>query len=116
STNIIDSPILSLNQLTAGNPAHYNGQYFDASDPENRNNSQVTGNLTYFLNSGSIGRHELKGGYEFFRSQRTGGNSQSPTGYVFDSDYATDASGSARLDANGFMIPVFVPGESLIEN
>ena len=59
------------------------------------------------------GTHETKGGYEFFRSQRTGGNSQSPTSYVFDADYLTDAAGAPVLDAAGRSIPVFVPGESL---
>jgi hypothetical protein len=111
-TSIVDSPIITLTQ-TLG---HYNAQYFDASDPENRNNQQLTGNLTYFLNSQQAGRHEFKVGYEFFRSQRTGGNSQSATGYVFDADYATDAAGSPIFDAQGYLIPVFVPGETLIEN
>jgi hypothetical protein len=117
STAIIDSPILSLNVFTGGGPAHYNAQYFDATDPENRNNYQLTGNLTYFVNTANAGRHEVKGGYEFFRSQRTGGNSQSATGYVFDADYLADASGTNPiLDAQGRMIPLFVPGETLIEN
>jgi outer membrane receptor protein involved in Fe transport len=117
STNIIDSPILALNILTGGNPAHYNAEYFDDSDPENRNNFQLTGNLTYFLSTANSGRHEIKGGYEFFRSQRTGGNSQSSTGFVFDADYVTDASGTApMLDPQGYFIPIFTPGETLIEN
>jgi hypothetical protein len=116
ATNIVDSPFFSLNQLVAGTTAAYNAEYFDASDPENRNNQQITGNLTYFLNSERGGRHEIKVGYEWFRSQRTGGNSQSSTGYVFDSDFLEDASGTPVLDAQGRLIPVFVPGESLIEN
>ena len=117
STNIVDSPILALNIEAPGGPAHYNGEYFDGNDPEDRNNFQLTGNLTYFWNSPKGGRHEVKGGYEFFRSQRTGGNSQSPTSYVFDADYLTDASGTIPiLDAQGRFIPLFVPGETLIEN
>ncbi len=116
ATAIVDSPFFSLNQLVAGTTAHYNSEYFDATDPENRNNQQITGNLTYFLNSERTGRHELKMGYEWFRSQRTGGNSQSSTGYVFDADFLEDASGTPILDAQGRLIPVFVPGESLIEN
>jgi outer membrane receptor protein involved in Fe transport len=117
STNITDSPFFALNIGAPGGPAQYNAEYFDGTDPENRNNFQLTGNLTYFWNSPKGGRHEIKGGYEFFRSQRTGGNSQSPTGYVFDADYLTDASGTLPiLDAQGRFIPLFVPGESLIEN
>jgi hypothetical protein len=112
ATAIVDSPFITLTQ-TLG---HFNAQYFDASDPENRNNQQLTGNLTYFLNSANAGRHEFKVGYEFFRSQRTGGNSQSSTGYVFDADYATDAAGNPIFDSQGYLVPVFVPGATLIEN
>jgi len=115
-TNIVDSPFFSLNQLVSGTTAQYNAEYFDASDPENRNNQQITGNLTYFMNHQRTGRHEFKVGYEWFRSQRTGGNSQSATGYVFDSDFLEDAAGSPVYDAQGRIVPVFVPGESLIEN
>jgi hypothetical protein len=110
-TDIVNSPMITNTQALA----HFNAQYFDASDPENRNNRQFTGNLTYFLSGGNAGRHELKTGYEFFRSQRTGGNSQSATGYVFDVDYAVDASGNPTLDSQGFLLPVFVPGETLLE-
>ena len=116
ATAIVDSPFFANNILTGGNPAQYNAQYFDASDPENRNNFQLTGNLTYFKSTGS-GRHEVKGGYEFFRSQRTGGNSQSSTGYVFDTDYLTDSSGTNPvLDAQGRFIPLFVAGDTFLEN
>ena len=59
---------------------------------------------------------EFKSGYEFFRSQLTGGNSQSSTGYVFDADWAEDAGGAPLLDSDGRLIPVFVPGETYFEN
>jgi outer membrane receptor protein involved in Fe transport len=61
------------------------------------------------------GSHELKSGYEWFRSQRSGGGSQSPTSYVFDSDFAVDASGRPLLDATGHLIPTFVPGVSGVD-
>jgi outer membrane receptor protein involved in Fe transport len=112
STNIVDSPFITLNQALG----HFNAQYFDATDPQNRNNNQLTGSLTYFLNTANAGRHEIKTGYEFFRSQLTGGNSQSATNYVFDADYATDAAGSPLFDSGGRLIPVFTPGDTLIEN
>src|SRR4029453_6436043 len=60
-------------------------------------------------------RHELKVGYEFFRSQRTGGNSQSPSTYAFNSDYATNAAGNPLLDSEGRFITLFVPGESSVD-
>jgi len=110
STSIVDSPFITLTQ----DLAHFNAQYFDATDPENRNNFQLTGNVTYFFEG--RGRHEVKGGYEFFRSQRTGGNSQSPTGYVFDADWLPAADGTPALDSTGHLIPVFEPGATLLEN
>jgi hypothetical protein len=110
STAIVDSPFITLTQ----DLGHYNARYFDATDPEQRNNRQITGNVTYIAQG--AGRHEIKGGYEWFRSQNSGGNSQSATSYVFDADYATDAAGKPLLDANGYLIPVFVPGATLQEN
>ena len=91
----------------------YNSPYFCACDPEQRNNRQATAALTNFWTAG--GTHQTKVGYEFFRSQRTGGNSQSPTNYVFNADYATDAAGKPLLDSSGRFIPVFVPGDSSID-
>jgi outer membrane receptor protein involved in Fe transport len=116
SAAIADSPMLARSVLVDGAPAHYNAPYFDVADPEKRNSVQGAGNVTYLL-GGAAGRHEIKGGYEFFRSQRTGGSSQSPTGYVFDTDYLVEpGSTSPVLDANGRFIPLWVPGETLIEN
>jgi hypothetical protein len=109
STAIVDAPFVTLTQ----DLGLYNARYFDASDPENRNNRQLTGNLTYFIERG--GRHEVKGGYEWFRSQLTGGNSQSPSGYVFDADYATTAGGAPIYDADGHLMPLFVPGATQLE-
>ena len=56
-----------------------------------------------------------KAGYEWFQSQLVGGNSQSSTDYVFNVDFATDASGAPLKDAQGRIIPHFVPDESYIE-
>ena len=106
--NILDSPFLDTNQQFL-----YNAPYFDPNDPEERNNQQITGNVTNYWNL--AGRHDTKAGYEWFRSQRTGGNSQSPTSYVFVSDFLTDASGAAILDSTGRPTPVFVPGVSLVQ-
>jgi hypothetical protein len=108
STAITDSPFFALNCACI-----YNSPYFDASDPENRNNKQLTGSVTKFWKL--HGRHETKSGYEWFRSQRTGGNSQSSTSYVFDADFATDAAGTPLLDSSGRLIPMFIPGTSLLD-
>ena len=94
---------------------HYNNPYFDATDPEDRNNLQVTGNVTWYRPTESFGSHNIKMGYESYRSTRTGGNSQTSTGYVFDADYLTDANGDPVLE-NNRLIPVFSPFQSLIEN
>jgi len=109
STAIVDSPFFALSCACI-----YNAAYFDASDPQERNNRQVTGNITGFWNL--AGRHDTKAGYEFFRSQLIGGNSQSSTSYVFNADFVTDGSGRPVRDAGGRLIPVFEPGESILEN
>ncbi len=111
-TNIVTgSPFLTLG-ATTGALGHYNAPYFDSSDPEQRNNRQIAGSLSYFLSTGNLGRHDLKAGYENFRSTQTGGNSQSPTNYVYYADYAQSASGAPLTDANGFIIPDFVGGQT----
>lgn len=110
STALVDSPIFTLNF----SPAHYyNAPYFDNADPEDRDNRQIAGSLSYFLSTSSFGRHDLKVGYENYRSTRTGGNSQTATGYVINTDYL-GSSGQPILDSNGRFQPVFVPGDTLI--
>lgn len=108
STTLNDSPIFTLTQN--GGNWEYNAPYFDASDPEDRNNRQLTANLAYTMSK--AGRHDFKGGWEWYRSTRTGGNSQSATSYVFVSDFAADASGNPVFDANNRLIPTFIPGQT----
>ena len=111
-TNLVSgSPFLTLG-ATTGALGHYNAPYFDATDPEQRDNRQVAGSLSYYLSTTSLGRHDLKVGYENYRSTNTGGNSQSPTNYVFYADYAQDAGGRPLVDSGGFIIPSFVSGET----
>jgi outer membrane receptor protein involved in Fe transport len=112
STLPADSPIFTRTQN--GGNWEYNAPYFDSTDPEDRNNRQLTANLSYTLNK--AGRHDLKGGWEYYRSQRTGGNSQSATDYVFVSDFVADASGNPVFDANNRIIPTFVPGRTQVQH
>jgi outer membrane receptor protein involved in Fe transport len=103
------SPIFTFGN-SAAVPAgqHYNAPYFDyGTDPQDRYNHQVTGSLSYFLSTASLGRHDLKVGFEHYRNSFEGGNSQSPTNYVFYADYATDAAGNPVLDPAGNLTPVF---------
>jgi hypothetical protein len=111
SKNIIDSPYIAQSTFSA-----YNAPYFDASDPENRNNRQFTASLSYFLSTSGFGKHDLKVGYEHYTSTRTGGNSQSSTDYVFYTDYVTDAAGKPVFDSNGYVVPDFQPGVSQLQN
>ena len=106
-TNIVESPMITLTQSLG----HYNAPYFDATDPQNRDNLQFTGSATYL-----VGTHSIKGGFEHFTSSLQGGNSQSATGYVFYADYAVDDAGSPMMDAEGRLIPTFVPGATEREN
>ena len=94
---------------------HYNGNYFDATDPEDRDNEQYAGSLSYFMATPKAGSHDLKAGFEHFTSNQTGGNSQSASGYVFDTDYLPGADGPA-YDSAGRIIPTFTAGVTQIEN
>jgi hypothetical protein len=105
-TALVNSPMIDFYQGLY----QYNAPFFDATDPEERNNRQFTASVTKFLQG--AGRHEFKGGYEFFRSQLTGGNSQSSTGYVFYSPLLLDDDGVPEEDEDGRLIPIFVPGVS----
>ena len=111
ATAIVDSPFLTR----TGTQYQYNAPLFDASDPEQRNNRQLTGSLSYFLSDHRLGSHELKGGFEDFVDTRIGANSQTSTGYVFMSNFKVDAAGVPVLDAGGRAIPVFTPGVSRLQ-
>ncbi len=108
-----NSPILALGLSDVPQFSHYNAPYFDAGDPEERNNRQFSAALSYFASTG-VGRHDIKVGGEHYTSTNTGGNSQSPTGYVFDAD-PLFLNGTVQRDANGNVIPVFTPGANLLE-
>jgi hypothetical protein len=116
NTAITASPIMTRG-VTPGESSGllYGAPYFSALDPENRNNKQFTGSLSYTVSSKKSGTHDLKGGGEFYRSTRTGGNSQSATNYVIQADYL-QAGGQPVYDSSGVPIPVFTPGVTRIQN
>ena len=109
-TNILNSPFLTRGVTGIPDTLHYNGNYFDATDPEDRNNRQFAGSLSYLLSTPRFGSHDFKAGFEHFVSTQTGGNSQSATDYVFEADYLSDASGAPIFDASNRLIPIFTPG------
>lgn len=111
SRDIVDSPMRSLGrhqapaaQLGTGT---FNAPYFDATDPEDRNNEQLYGALSYFLSTPRMGSHDIKGGAERFTVTRTGGNSQTSTDYVFYTAYLTEG-GKPVFDSNGRLVPRFI--------
>jgi hypothetical protein len=114
SSAIVDSPFRTQGAL-AGVPAgfYYNAPYLDSTDPEDRNNRQVTGSVATLLSAGRLGSHEVKGGAEYFVSTGVGGNSQSSTGAVFVTDYLT-SNGTIVRDAAGTPVPVFTPNTSQV--
>jgi hypothetical protein len=116
STDIRDSPFVTAG-ATPGVPPFlfYHAPFFDATDPDDRNNRQVTGSLSYLMSTARFGSHDLKGGAEYFVNTGIGGNSQSPTNYVFNTDYVV-AGGRPVLDASGRPVPRFVPDVSVIWN
>jgi hypothetical protein len=103
STNPVDSPFISVTQ---GGNAHFNAPFFDSTDPEDRDNRQVTASATYFLPT-ALGTHSIKGGFEHFQSTRTTGGSQSATPFVFITEYVEDTDGSPLQGADGRFVPVF---------
>jgi outer membrane receptor protein involved in Fe transport len=116
STALADSPFRARGVASGtANGQHYHAPFFSALDPEDRNNSQYSGSLSYFLTTRSAGTHNLKVGGENFTSSRVGGNSQSATNYVFLSDYLITG-GQTALDAQGRIIPLYVPGVSQVQN
>ena len=115
-TAITASPIRTRG-VTAGEAANllYAAPFFSALDPENRDNHQFSGSLSYTLSTKRTGTHDIKGGGEYYRSTRTGGNSQSATNYVFQADYV-QAGGKPVYDAQGVPIPVWTPGVTRVQN
>ncbi|HET6960647.1 MAG TPA: TonB-dependent receptor [Vicinamibacterales bacterium] len=110
STNVVDSPFLTLNT-----GREYNAPYFDAGDLEHRRSREIAASVQREWTR--AGQHEIKGGYQWHSSRRTGGNEPSSTDYVFDADYALDPSTELpALDDSGHLIPLFVPGETRIEH
>lgn len=105
SEAIEDSPFITATQSLA----QYNAPYFDSTDPEDRNNRQLTASLSYYLSTRRFGRHDLKGGFEHFKTSLVGGNSPSSTSFVFTADYLTDAQGRPVIGDDGRLVPVFFP-------
>jgi len=112
SRDIVDSPFRSQGALPGASAnRNYNAPYFDATDPEDRNNEQAFAALSWFLSTEATGSHDLKFGAERFDNISVGGNSQTSTDYVFYTDYR-NVGGVPVTDANGKIIPVFTPGLS----
>ena len=114
STRLQDSPFLTIGRVSPGG-LHFGAPYFDRNDPEDRDNNQVTGSVSYFGSRPGWGTHDVKGGVELFSLVLRGGNSQSSTGYIFNTDYAT-AAGRPVTDATGRVVPVWIPGATTIGN
>lgn len=109
-----DSPFQTLG-ASASVPGgfFYNAPYLDATDPESRNNRQFTATVSTLVPAGRAGSHDIRVGGEYFVTTGIGGNSQSPTGRVFVTDYLVEG-GRPVLDSRGRVIPVFQPGVSQV--
>jgi len=84
----------------------------DRTDPEDRDNDQLTGSVSYFGSRPGLGTHDVKAGVEVFSLVLRGGNSQSSTGYLFNTDYASVA-GRPLTDSTGRVVPdAFTHGSS----
>ena len=88
SAAIVDSPFLTRGVLGVPASLQYNGPYFDSTDPEAAQQPSVhRQRLAHVRRRARLGTHEVKSGFEYFTSTRVGGNSQSLSGYVFQTDY-----------------------------
>ena len=87
--------------------------HFSEDDPENRNNKQFTGNLTYFVNTASSGRHELKAGYDGSGTSTEATRSRRLAWCSAPITSPTD--GAPVFGSDGRMIPIFEPGVSRLE-
>ena len=114
STRLQDSPFLTIGRVSPAGQ-HFGPLYFDRTDPEDRDNDQLTGSVSYFGSRPGWGTHDVKGGVEVFSLVLRGGNSQSSTGYLFNSDYAS-AAGKPLTDASGRVVPVWLPGFTTVAN
>ena len=106
---ITDSPFMTTNQTL-----QYHAPYFDSTDPEDRDNENFTVVVSYLAEKLPRGSHDIRIGFDDFRSTRTGGGSLTSTGYVFFADLVRDAAGRPAVDATGRYIPSFVPGTSRV--
>ncbi len=101
NTDITASPVRCWNDAS---DCHYNGVYFDPTDPEDRNNEQLTASVSYFADTNK-GTHDLRIGFEDFTNVNVGGNSQSATDWVFFIDPLKDAAGNVVIGSDGDLIP-----------
>jgi len=119
STVLNDSPIRGSTSYPGTSAGTFNAPYFDATDPEDRNNQQYFAAASYFLSTPKTGSHDLKGGFERFIDTRTGGNSQSATGFSYVSPYkivsaTAPINSTPVLDSTGHLIPVWIPNSATV--
>lgn len=82
-----------------GNARYWSPTFCGICRPEDRNNKNYLGKLSYFLSTGGAGTHELVGGYDSFEDIRASDNHQSGSDYrVF---------GTGAIIRGGNIFPVF---------
>jgi hypothetical protein len=101
------SPFISFGLNFLQPVSQYNAPYFDATDPEDRDNEQLAASVSFFLTTAGGGTHDIKVGGEDFTDRNVGGNSQTPTNQVMLVDFVQDESGAPVLDAQGRFTPFF---------
>ncbi len=97
TTDLIQGTLL-LDQ-SRGNARYWSPTFCGICRPEDRNNKNYLGKVSYFLSTGKAGTHELVGGYDSFEDIRAADNHQS------GSDYRVFGTGAIIRGANIF--PVF---------
>ncbi len=89
-----------------GNARYWSPTFCGICRPEDRNNKNYLGKLSYFLSTGKAGTHEIVGGYDSFEDIRASDNHQSGSDYrVF---------GSGAIIQGSSIFPVF-DGNTVIQ-
>ncbi|HEV8578489.1 MAG TPA: TonB-dependent receptor [Thermoanaerobaculia bacterium] len=90
-----------------GNARYHSPTFCGVCKPEERNNKNALAKLSYFLSKGSLGSHDIVGGYDTFEDIRAADNHQS------GSDWRIIGT-SARFTADGQILPIFIGDGSTI--
>ena len=117
STSVFDSPIMTRG-ATAGVPGgvQYNAPYFDSTDPEQRNNRQLTAQrVADARRRAAPGRTRSRAGSSTSPRPASAATRRRPPATCSRPTTSSTRTAGPELDANGALIPRFTPGVSRVQ-